>query len=105
MENFMRLCPATAATAAARRLVGECAFNSWRRLPRGFEPDFTRRLLAVWHAAPDHAAMRLGGPLFRALAAVFGYVGAGRILRLRNAPYARIRTIDDAELARLLELR
>jgi hypothetical protein len=105
MENFMRLCPTTPATAGARRLVGECAFNSWRRLPRGFEPDFGRRLLAIWAAAPDHAAMRLGGPLFKSLAAIFGYTGAGRILRLRNAPYSRIRTIDDAELARLRDAR
>jgi len=101
METFMQRCPVNPATAAARRLVGECAFNSWRRLPRGFEPDFGRRLLALWHAAPDHAAMWLGGSVFRALSKVFGRVGAGRILRLRNAPYARIRTVDDAELARL----
>jgi glycosyltransferase involved in cell wall biosynthesis len=101
MESFMRLCPVTPATSLARRLVGECAFNSWRRLPRGFEPGFSRRLLALWRAAPDHASMRLGGPLFRALAAVFGRTGAGRILRLRNARYSRIRTIDDAELSRL----
>jgi hypothetical protein len=105
MENFMRLCPPGAATAAARRMVGECAFNSWRRLPRGFAPAFCRRQLAVWRAAPNHNAMELGGPLFRTLAAVFGYVRAGHILRLRNAPYSRIRTIDDAELSRLGDAR
>ena len=105
MESFMRLCPVVAGTANARRLIGETAFGSWRRLPRGFEPDFSRRLLALWRAAPDHAAMRLGGPLFRSLSVVFGPVGAGRLLRLRNAPYARIRTIDDAELARLRDSR
>jgi glycosyltransferase involved in cell wall biosynthesis len=105
MENFMRRCPVNDSTAAARRLVGECAFNSWRRLPRGFAPGFSRRLLAVWRAAPGHAAMRLGGPFYRALAVVFGRVGAGRLLRLRNASYASIRTIDDAELARLGESR
>lgn len=101
MENFMRLCPVTDATVHARCLVGERAFNSWRRLPRGFAPDFCRRLLALWSAAPNHAKMQLGGPLFRTLAALFGPVGAGHILRLRNAPYARIRTVDDDELNRL----
>ena len=51
--------------------------------------------------APDHERMQLGGPLFGALAHVIGYAVAGRLLRLRNAPYSRIRTVDDAELARL----
>jgi glycosyltransferase involved in cell wall biosynthesis len=105
MEVFMERCPATPATATARCLVGECAFNSWRRLPRGFDPDFSRRQLAVWRAAPHHARMKLGGPLFRCLAAIFGRVGAARLLRLRNAPYSRIRTIDDAELTRLSAAR
>jgi hypothetical protein len=104
-ENFMRLCPVTAATVNARRLVGERAFESWRRLPRGFSNQYCRRTLALWRAAPGHSQMRLGGPLFRFLASLFGYIGAGRILRLRNAPYSRIRTVDDAELASLLQQR
>jgi glycosyltransferase involved in cell wall biosynthesis len=102
-ENFMRRCPETPATANARRLVGERAFDSWRRLPRGFAPEYCRRLLAVWRAAPGRAQMRLGGPAFGFLSKLFGPVGAGRLLRLRNTPYGHIRTIDDAELARLLE--
>jgi glycosyltransferase involved in cell wall biosynthesis len=101
MESFMRLCPVNDTTAAARQLVGECAFNSWRRLPRGFEPGFNRRMLAVWRDAPGRAAMRLGGPLFRGLAAILGPVLAGRLLRLRNGPYAAVRTLDAATLARL----
>jgi Glycosyl transferase family 2 len=101
MESFMQRCPVTPATDAARMLVGECAFNSWRRLPRGFVPEFSRRLLAIWREAPAHDRMRLGGPLFRTLALLFGRVVAGRLLRLRNASYASIRTLDDTELARL----
>ncbi|MCC6414403.1 MAG: glycosyltransferase family 2 protein [Opitutaceae bacterium] len=101
MEAFMRNCPNTPATDAARTLVGECAFNSWRRLPRGFVPAYNRRLLAVWRAAPHPERMQLGGPLFRLLAAVFGRVGAGRLLRLRNAAYTSIRTLDDVALKRL----
>jgi hypothetical protein len=104
MERFMQLCPKNPATERARHLVGECAFNSWRRLPRGFAPDVCDRLLSLWRTAPDPAHMRLGGPLFRILSVLFGYVGAGHILRLRNAPYARIRTIDDTELNRLRQL-
>jgi len=83
-------------------IVGESAFNTWRRSPRGFAPEFSRRLLAIWRRAPGHQDMRLGGPLFRALSLIFGAIGAGSLLRLRNAPYARIRTICEAELERLL---
>jgi hypothetical protein len=101
MEAFMQRCPVTPATAAARRLVGERAFASWRRLPRGFDPDFCRRQLAVWRAAPDWRDMQLGGPLFRFLALLLGPVTAGRLLRLRNRPYAAVRTVDDAALQRL----
>lgn len=101
MEAFMRNCPVTLETEAARTMVGECAFNSWRRLPRGFLPAYNRRLLAIWRAAPHPERMQLGGPLFRLLATVFGRVGAGRLLRLRNASYASIRTLDDAALKSL----
>ncbi|HWA10693.1 MAG TPA: glycosyltransferase family 2 protein [Opitutaceae bacterium] len=102
MEAFSGLCPPTEATRQARMLVGERAFNSWRRLPRGFSAEFCRRQLAVWRSAPDHSRMELGGPLFRALARVLGPVGAGHLLRRRNAPYDGIRTISDEELTRLL---
>lgn len=101
MEAFMRNCPVTPETEAARTLVGECAFNSWRRLPRGFVPAFGQRLLVVWRAAPRPENMQLGGPLFRTLARLFGRVGAGKLLRLRNAPYEQVRTLDDDALARL----
>lgn len=38
MEDFARACPAGPDTAAARQLVAEKAFGSWRRLPRDFSP-------------------------------------------------------------------
>lgn len=101
MESFQQHCPVTSATQAARRLLGECAFISWRRLPRGFDATYSQQLLALWRAAPEHEKMNLGGPLFRALALFLGPVGAGKLLRLRNANYSEIRTVDDAELIRL----
>jgi hypothetical protein len=101
METFLRRCPPPPATRHARRLVGECAFVSWRKLPRDFSPAFRARMLALWRAAPDHPAMRLGGGWFTRVARLLGPVTAGRLFRLRNAPYSRSRTIDDAELARL----
>jgi hypothetical protein len=103
-ELFMA---ATAATTAApvlraRLLVGECAFNSWRRLPRDFSPAYRRRQLAVWRQAPRGPLHRLGVRGFRAVARILGPETAGRLLRLRNAPYAACRTVDAATLARLL---
>ena len=104
VERFMAATRSldTPAAHRARLLAGEVAFASWRRLPRDFSPEYRRRMLAVWLDAPRSPLDRLGGPLFRSLASLLGPVNAGRLLRLRNAPYARSRTVDDAALARLL---
>lgn len=103
-ERFMAATAGSASPDAvrARQLVGECAFASWRRLPRDFSPAFRRRQLALWRQAPRGPLDRLGGKGFRLLARVLGPVSAGRLLRLRNAPYSASRTVDDATLARLL---
>jgi hypothetical protein len=97
-EAFQAHCPVNPATLTARRVVGECAFNSWRRLPRDFSADFCRRTLAIWRRAPRGPLDRLGGKLFRRLAQLAGPVTAGRLLRQRNGRYAACRTLSDAEL-------
>jgi hypothetical protein len=104
VERFMTATAASTdpATIHARRLAGEVAFASWRRLPRDFSPEFSRRQLALWQQAPRGPLNRLGGPLFRTLAILLGPANAGRLLRLRNGSYARCRTVDAATLARLL---
>ncbi len=105
MEAFARTCPTdTPAARQARQLVGERAFGSWRRLPRGFSPEFARRTLALWHRLADGTTSPvLGGRLFRSLARVLGPVGAARVLhRFQAGPYAACRTLDDGEFARLL---
>ena len=104
VERFMAATAASteSATHRARLLAGEVAFSSWRRLPRDFSPEFSRRQLALWRQAPRGALDRLGGPLFHTLALLFGPANAGRLLRLRNGTYASCRTVDDTTLARLL---
>jgi hypothetical protein len=104
MEAFARTCPNTPASAGARELVAEKAFRSWRRLPRGFCPEFCARELAVWRRlAREHRVERLGGPLFQKLARLLGPANAGRLLRRwQNQPYAACRTLDDDTLDRLL---
>ena len=104
-ERFMAATAASAAEESVRRareVAGECAFRSWRKLPRDFSPAYTDRLLAVWRSAPRGQLAQLGGPLFRTLATALGPVAAGRLLRLRNGDYASCRTLDDAALGRLL---
>ena len=105
MEAFARTCPADPSAARhARRLVGEKAFASWRRLPRGFSPAFAARTLALWRTLTGGVLTpALGGGLFQKLATVLGPVGAARVLhRFQAAPYATCRTLSDAEFARLL---
>jgi len=99
MEAFAAHCPKESDTMRARTLAGECAFEAWRRLPRGFHAAFRRRALRIWKNAPHGAVENLGGPFFQLLAKLFGPVGAGRWLRLRNQNYAQVRTATDAEFA------
>lgn len=101
-ESFMARCPATPATHNVRRLVGECAFNSWRRLPRDYPAPYLNRVLAVWRSAPRGGAAALGGPLFQLLSRLLGPATAGWILRRRNGTYAACRTLDVPAFSQLL---
>ncbi len=99
MEAFATACPKIRETEHVRTIAGECAFESWRRLPRGFNPEFQRRMLRLWKQAPRGAVANLGGLFFQRLAKYFGTAGAARWLRLRNRPYSLVRTASDAEFA------
>lgn len=103
MEDFLAACPRTPATAAARTTVGECAFISWRRLPRDFHPRFDARLLALWHQAPRGPLARLGERRFVQLSRILGPALAARLLRrLRGHTYASCRTLDEPAYRALL---
>ena len=105
MEAFARSCPTgTVPAMRARQLVAEKAFGAWRRLPLGFSPEFSSRLLGLWqrlHQKND--PLQLGGTGFRFLARLFGPVTAARVLRrFQNSRYERVRTLDDATFVQLL---
>jgi glycosyltransferase involved in cell wall biosynthesis len=103
MEAFARHCPVRDDTRAARRLVGEVAFRSWRRLPRDFSPEFSERMLMLWRKLAPGNSPALGGGFFQRLARLVGPERAARWLRrFQSAPYATCRTMDDAALERLL---
>lgn len=105
MEAFARTCPVdTPAACRARQLVGEKAFGTWRRLPRGFSPVFSARTLQLWRTLSGGVRTpALGGGLFQALARLLGPVGAARLLhRLRAGSYASCRTMPDADFVQLL---
>ncbi len=103
MEDFLAACPATPATSAARTAIGECAFVSWRRLPRDFHSEFGSRLLALWRSTPRGPLSRLGEKRFVQLARCLGPEFAARLLRhIRGHTYASCRTLDDREYRALL---
>lgn len=88
---------------AARRVAGEVAFDSWRRLPWDFSPTFQRRLLAVWRRSPRGPVAALGGRGFAVLARALGPVSAAWMLRrLRGGRYAACATLPPGEFDRLL---
>ncbi len=104
MESFSARCPVNDTTLHARTLVGERAFLSWRGLPRNFAPAFTRRMLAIWQRLPRGPLAQLGLKNFQSLARVLGPEFAARLLRLRNASYNRVRTLDAAQYDLLFNL-
>jgi hypothetical protein len=102
MELFLRVCPPGPGTAAVRSAVGAAAFRSWRGLPRGFNRNFARRMLAIYRQAPRPPLRALGGPAFGRLARLVGPLAAAWILRTaRRRRYEQVRTLTPVEYRRL----
>lgn len=104
-EAFARACPLdTPEGREARSLAAAKAFAAWRRLPRGFSAEFSRRLLGLWRASPVPAPTDLlGGKSFRRLARLLGPELAARVFhRLQAGPYSACRTLDETSFANLL---
>ena len=103
-EAFARASAGASQTAPVRQFVAEKAFGAWRRLPRGFSPEFAGRLLGIWRRLNRSTDLaKLGGGGFRFLARVLGPVTAARMLTLvQNPSYARARTMDDETFRPLL---
>lgn len=103
-EAFARHTPAdTAAAQAAHVCFAAKAFQSWRRLPRNFSPEFSQRQLSLYrtsHIKPPHD--QLGGRVFSSVATLLGPILAGKLFRLRNDPYESCRTITDDVLTQLI---
>jgi hypothetical protein len=100
MREFFRHCPTGPGTVAARQGVGQCAFATWRALPRGFPP--AGAFLTLWRQAPPTPLHETGGPAFAQAARFLGPALAGRLCKLYQRPrYASIRTVDHQELVRL----
>lgn len=104
MEAFSRSCPSdTQAEHKARQLVGQKAFASWRRLPRGMPATFERRMIGLWRTLAPGSSPALGGGVFQATATVVGPERAGRLLRqVQNGTYDSCRTMTDPEFEQLL---
>lgn len=103
MEAFARSAPDSPAAAEARELVGNKAFTSWRRLPKGFSPEICERHLAVWRRLSSRRPEPLGGASFVRVARLIGPERSGRLFRaIQNQPYAGCRTVTPEALETML---
>jgi len=103
IEAFARAVPVGPETATARRIAGEVAFRAWRRLPRGFSPEFAERELAIWRLLAPGNSPALGGGLFQKFSRMIGPERAGRLFRrFQNGSYASCQTLPEEDVARLL---
>jgi len=101
-REFAARCPRTPDTLAARIRAGECAFDGWRRLPRGMHRGFEDATLELWRGAPRGPVANLGTGRFAWLSRLLGPETAGRLLRrLRNGSYEDCRTLSPEEFDRL----
>lgn len=99
MLTFMKNCPVNESTFEARRITGECALTSWRKLPRNFDLDFERKMLKIWEISPQSNLQNLGGKLFQTMAKIIGIRNTAFILRYLQRPdYSKIQTIPHEEL-------
>jgi glycosyltransferase involved in cell wall biosynthesis len=102
-EAFARTLPDTPEGRRAAAPFAIKAFASWRRLPRGFDPELCARQLELWRRfARDLKPACLGGALFKKTARLLGAETASRIFRLRNTPYSTCRTLDKSQLTALI---
>jgi hypothetical protein len=100
MRTFHHSCPKGEDTRVARRILGQCAFSTWRALPVGFAP--ADQFLEIWSGCPSSPLAALGGRTFARAARFFGPVLAGRMFKFWQRPrYANARTVNDQELQRL----
>lgn len=103
-EAFARVTPTdTPEAREAWEYFAAKAFQSWRRLPRGFSPEFCARQLALYLRSPVRPSFaQLGGVLFQVASSALGPSTAGRLFKWRRASYATSRTMDDTAFASML---
>lgn len=104
MEAFARATSDQTGLHGVRQLVAEKAFNSWRRLPRDFSPEFCRRMVNLWQTLHREVRLdRLGGRWFQRLAFVIGPPAAAQIMRrMQIGLYEDCRTLNDEQFRNLL---
>jgi glycosyltransferase involved in cell wall biosynthesis len=102
MLSFVKNCPIEESTLAARKQVGECAFASYRALPKNFNSEFERHMLDIWKQAPKGNMQVLGGKTFQSLAKVLGIENAAWLLRHLRPDYSKMRTLTSPELQSLI---
>ncbi|BBD57361.1 family 2 glycosyl transferase [Nostoc sp. HK-01] len=105
MMSFMKNCPSSDLTHEARRLVGECAFISWRKLPKNFNSAFEHNMMDIWQKAPKGSLNHLGGRFFQTLAKLIGAKNAAFVLRhIQRPDYSQIQTVSFEDLKEMVAI-
>ena len=100
---FIKNCPDEDATLEARKLVGQAAFISWRKLPKNFNAEFEAKVLEIWEKSPKGNLADLGGHFFQRLAEIVGAKKAAFVLRqLQRPDYSKIQTVTPEELQAMM---
>jgi len=100
-EALAAACVDNPDAADCRVMLGQMAFHGWRILPYDVLPEFDRRTLNIVKSCMPVPPELLGGPFFRSLASLLGWVNAGRLMRrLKRPSYDQCKTLkDEAEFA------
>lgn len=104
MISFIKYCPPEESTLLARRLVGEAAFSTWRKLPKNFNPEFESKMLDIWKQSPKADISSLGGKKFQIISKILGIYNTAWIRKnILNQDYYKIKTISSSELDELMK--
>ncbi len=87
-----------------RRIIGECAFVSWRKLPNHFNQKFEDRMLSIWEKCSGMGSDLPGGSGYQFLARILGPIRAAKLLKFfQNEDYEKVATYSRTEINRLID--
>jgi glycosyltransferase involved in cell wall biosynthesis len=86
VEDFINSEKYLKASTELKKIIAECAFNTWRRLPHNSPHSMEARWLKIWRSSPRPELEYLGGKIFQNMAKIIGSYYAGWILKKIQRP-------------------